>query len=262
MLTQDEWDALTPEDQATRQDEKPQAGGEPPQNQTIDELTTSVKDLKTQLDSLQNEKQGIYHDLKQEREVRQQLEATLGELQDRGRGDEFDLESMADDDYLTAGQVKKLMTSLKKDANRDTVAEARQKSAENYAENEEAMVEKTKTASDEFPVPYDEAIAEFQVMAKAKPAFWRAVQEESLRTNGKPAETAYRIALTSKKFIAKIRANTRESLLDKLENEGQLKPRKLPSGGPGKPVLNAANLTEEQIMNLSDSQLDELLANT
>ena len=262
-LSQEAWDALSAEEQATRQDEKPVASGAgEPDSKTVEELTTSVKDLKTQLDSLQNEKQGIYRDLKGEREVRQQLEATLQELQNKGKGDEFDLEALADEEYLTAGQVKKIMAKLKNTANNDTAADNKRKSGENYAADEERMIESTKAATDDFPVPYEEAIKEFQEMAKSKPAFWRTVHEESLRANGKPAEVAYKIALTSKKFMDKVRVSAREKLLKELEDQGQIKPRKLPSGGPGKTEINAANLSEEDLLGLSDAQLNELLEKT
>ena len=261
MLTQEEWDALSPEEQATRQDERPEPAAKPDE-QTVAELQDSVKDLKGQLDSLQNEKQGIYRDLKQERELRQRLESTIAELQDRGKGDQLDLESMADDDYLTAGQVKKLLKNLEGKAQKENQADMKAMSDANYAADEERMVEKTKTLSTNFPVPYEEAIKEFTELSKTNKAFWRAVHEESLRPNGKPAEVAYKIALTSPKFLDRIAASAREKLLKELEEQGQIKPRKLPSSGPGKQDLNAASLSEEDLLNLSDEQLDELLEKT
>ena len=124
------------------------------------------------------------------------------------------------------------------------------------------MLTATKELTDEFPIAYDEAIKEFTAMAKARPGLWRSVHEESLRANGKPAETAYRIALTSKKFMDKVRASTREALLSDLEKQGQIKPRKLPSGGAGNQDIDAAKLSEEDLLNLSDAQLDALLAKT
>ncbi|KKU09832.1 MAG: hypothetical protein UX14_C0035G0012, partial [Parcubacteria group bacterium GW2011_GWF1_45_5] len=48
-LTQEEWDGLTPEEQGTRQDEKPQPAGKEPDDQTVSELNKSVKNLKDQL---------------------------------------------------------------------------------------------------------------------------------------------------------------------------------------------------------------------
>ena len=96
--------------------------------------------MKDELDSLKSEKQGIYRDLKSEREVRQRLEATLQELQARGQGGEFDLEEMADDDYLTAGQVKKLIKGIQGKSDRETQSEAKQRANENYAADEERMV--------------------------------------------------------------------------------------------------------------------------
>src|SRR3990167_5608112 len=96
-LSQEAWDTLTLEEQGARQDEKPDTtpAGKDPEEQTNAELNKNVKELKQQLDSLQNEKQGIYRDLKQERETRRQLEATLSELQSRGKGDEFDINQLA-----------------------------------------------------------------------------------------------------------------------------------------------------------------------
>ena len=261
-LTQEEWDGLTPEEQGTRQDEKPQPAGKEPDDQTVSELNKSVKNLKDQLDSLQNEKQGIYRDLKQERELRRQMEATVQELQSRGKVDEFDINKLADDEYLTAGQVKKLIAGLQGNAQNNENAQLQARSRENYANDEERLIEASKTVSDEYPVPYTEAVKEFEQMAKKNPVYWKTVHEESIRSGGKPAEVAYKIALTSKTFLSKIRASTRESLLSELEKEGQIKPRKLPSGGAGKPELNAANLSEEDLLSLSDTQLDELLAKT
>lgn len=264
MLTQEEWDALSAEEQATRLDEKPEgASQKEPQQQSTEELQTQLTELKSELDSLKNEKQGIYRDLKGEREVRQQLEATVAELQNRGKGgDEFDIEQMADDDYLTAGQVKKLIRGLQSKSDQESAADVKKRAAENYAVDEDRMVEASKEVTDDFPVPYKDAIEEFTEMARKRPALWRAVHEESIRANGKPAETAYRIALTSKKFMNKVKANTREQLLKELEDQGQIKPRKLPSGGPGKQDLDPSKLSEKDLLELSDAQLDDLLAKT
>src|SRR3990167_11456286 len=259
MLEQAQWDALSDEEKELRADEKPEPEGVKPEEKTIDELTRSIKDLKIQLDSLQNEKQGIYRDLRQERDTRQQLEAALGEMQRRG-GDEIDINALADDDNITAGQVKKLIAGLQNNAQHAENLGMKQRSAENYSNDEERLHELSKAGTDEYPISYVDAIKEFEQMAKKNLAYWTAVQQESLRVNGRPAEIAYRIALTSKTFLSKIRAAERESILSKLETEGQIKPRKLPSGGSGKAEINPSTISEEDLLKLSESQLDEILA--
>lgn len=265
MLTLDEWNELSEEEQQLRQDEKPDDPVEKKDQKTqptADDLQKQLKELNDKITKADEEKKGIIGDLRHEREVRQRLETTLQELQMQNkRKEEFDINQVADDEYLTAGQVKKILAQQQQQGQQLTQQQQAQRSKENYVSDGERMSEATKKTSDDFPVPYEEAVDEFKRMAQNNPALWDAVHRESLKFNGKPAELAYRIALTSKTFIPKIKASARAELTAQLEKAGTIK-RKLPPGGPPTVELDANLLSETDMMNLSDDALDALLKKT
>ena len=263
-LAQADWDALTEEEQALRIDEKPDEITKP--DETLETLGVQVKDLTAKLDEATKEKNNFYGVMKGGQEMVQALEAELKEIKAKldAKGDDDLLRGKADDEYLTVGEARKILekaeTKAKSAQAGDDVAAQKELATENYASSEEAMLEKDK--ANKLPIPYKEALAEFNAMASKNKALWVSVHQESIRRGGKPSELAYKIALTSDKFIDKIKAGAREKLLNDLEKEGKIKPRKIASGGPGKGPLNPANLSEEDLLNMSETDLDELLAKT
>lgn len=258
-LTQEQWDDLDSEAQALRQDEKPEEKVETP---TVEELAKTVEELTGRLTTAEDEKKGVYGDLKAERTLRQQLEATTAELKRslESKGDD-PLAGKPDDEYITVAEVKKIIAhsteAATKSQRADNIAEAKERSTANYNADEERM-----SVRKDLKVPYAEVIKEFQKMASSNPALWEAVQRESIRRGGKPAEVAYKLGLTSDVFIGKIEANARETLIKGLEKEGKIKPKKLPSGGSGKVNLDPALMSEEDLLNLPEAELDKLLKET
>ena len=261
-LAQTEWDALSDEDKALRQDEKPdEVQGPTSPTPTVEELGTQVKDLTDKLNNLTQERDGVIGDLRSERELRQSLDATVKQLQQQTAARSDDpLAGKSDEDYLTVADVKKILAQANKTAGesrtQDENATNQRRSQENYAGDESRVTDKK-----DLEVPYKDAIKEFNTMAKANPALWQTVHLESIRVGGKPAELAYTIALTSPTFVSRIKTKEREALILKLENEGKL-PKKLPPGGPGAGPIDASVMSEEQLLNLSDAQLEEQLKKT
>lgn len=261
-LSKEAWDALSTEEQQVRQEERPEEPGSA--QPTAEELSQQIADLSTKLKKLEDERGGLIGDLTAERQTRQQLAAKVKELEETGGGDKggFNLDKMADDDYLTAGQVKQIINQLQTKGSKEAQAEEEQLSKENYNTDEERMIGLTVKPTEDYPVPYNEAIEEFNKMVKKSPAYWAAVNVESRRKNGKPAEVAYKIALTSKTFINKIKTSAREDLIDELQKQGKI-PKKLPSGGPADGgEIDPSLLTEQQLLEMPESQLEGLLKKT
>lgn len=261
----EQWDALSYDEQQLRQDERPEAASmkaAPSQNSSVEDLSKQVKELSDKLAAVENEKKGIFNDLKSERELRQALAAKVDELnQVRRQEGQFDINSIKDDEYLTGSDLKKIINQLQQEGNQASAKDRKAMAKQNYVADEDRMIKETKALSDDFPIPYDEAIKEFYVLAQKSPSYWNAVNSEALLRNGKPAEVAYKLALTSPKFIGKIKAGAREALIRELENKGDL-PKKLPSGAPVNENTDPSLLSEEQLLNMPDEQMDVLLKKT
>lgn len=219
-------------------------------------LTTQITDLTAKLKELEHERTGTVNDLREERRLRQQLEATVkkaeGEVEDLG------LSTLKDEDYLTAGTFKKALTGLTKALAKSREQDSVARAEERMADDEARMTEKT---SGKDAVPYDDALDEFKTLAKSDPSLWEDVQREARRPGGKPAEKAYKIALReSPKFRDLERKRAREDVVRQIDETGKLPTLK---GGGGKAGdKDLTKLTDEEIAGLSDEELDALLKKT
>lgn len=264
-LTVEQWDELGEEEQAIRIDEKPEElAGKPSSDLTLESLTEDVKKLNTQLAKVEEERGGLIGDLKGERQARQAAQQTIVDLEAKikGKKDDDPLEGLEDDDPMTIGQVRKLLVNAKQIAAADGAdadeKQLRDRAVANYTTDEEAMQGKDKLA-----VPYDDVIKEFEKMAKTRPSLMVAVNAEARRPNGKPAELAYNLALTSKAFSNVVAKEARENLIRDLVGQGKLKPTKILGGGGGAGgPRDAANMSEEDLLNCSDAELDAMLEKT
>ncbi len=269
-LTVDQWNELDEADQIIRIDEKPdelsgEKGSDAPK--TIEELTVDIKKLNTQLAENEEQKSGMISDLQSERRLRQKLETAVDQLQvqlaDKGKADPF--ADKDDADVMTVGDVKKLVSGLQKDsANAASTTEendARTRAVNNYNTDETRLQEK-ESEGKLGKVAYKDAMVEFNIMARKKPALMLAVNTEARATSGKPAELAYTIALTSPKFSNVIAKAAREDLVKELQSKGKLKITHVPGGSPGGTPTDPNMLTEEDLMNMPEAELDKLLQAT
>ena len=142
-LSVEEWEGLSEDERAARPDEQP----EPVEPGTADEagseadgvklaaLAQQVSDLSGQLRQLSFEKDGTTRDLREERRVRQELEAKLGQLQEAS--DTLGIKDLKDDDYVNAAQVKKILGGMVKLIKTEKQRELDTRSDERMTEDEE-----------------------------------------------------------------------------------------------------------------------------
>lgn len=259
-LGQAEWDALAPEEQEARQDEKPEAAGSKSQDEggddKVTQLVDQVKDLSAQLKQLQFESSGKERDLREERRLRQELEGKLGQLQDAS--DHLGLKDLKDEDYVSAAQLKKVMTGVLSVLKTQRQHDGEARADERMADDEERM--RGRLGADKDAVSYDEAIDEFKALAAKDPSLWDDVNREARRQGGRPAEKAYKIALReSPKYRGLERKRGREEVIRQIDEGGKV-PSLKGSGGGGKGPKDLSKLTDEEIAKMSDAELDAALA--
>ncbi len=269
-LTVEQWNELGEEDQLIRIDEKPvelsgKTGSDDPK--TVEGLTEDLKNINVKLAEFEDQKSGLIGDVQAERRLRQNLEITVNELRaqliDKGKADPFD--GRDDTDTMTVGDIKKLISGLKKDSasasatNEET--HLRATAVKNYSDDETRLLDK-ETDGKLGKVSYKDAMAEFHVLAKAKPALMIAVNAEARSGSGRPAELAYTIALTSPKFSNVIAKAAREELIQELARQGKLDITKIPGGSPTGDKTDPNLLSEQQLLDMPEAELNELLKKT
>ena len=261
-LSVEEWEGLSEDERAARPDEQP----EPVEPGTADEagseadgvklaaLAQQVSDLSGQLRQLSFEKDGTTRDLREERRVRQELEGKLVQLQEAS--DTLVIKDLKDDDYVNAAQVKKILGGMVKLIKTEKQRELDTRSDERMADDEDRMRERTDR--DPQAVKYDEAIDEFKALAAKDASLWDDVNREARRPGGHPAQKAYNIALReSPKYKGLERQRGREDVIKQIDDSGRV-PSLRGGGGAGRPK-DLSKLTESDIANLSDVELDKLL---
>lgn len=245
-----------PVKEGEEQDPPPGAKQEP----TLEERLAAME---SKYDEAEREKKGIYDDLKSERERRRELEQKMAQNEQKIREqDEQDpLSGLGDEDFITAKQLKQLQAAHSLRERKRIMADLQGRAAERMASDESRLIELCDLNPKKFPVPYEEAIKEFESLAKKDPSLWDEIDRQKFKPGGKPAEAAYRIALReSSKFLQEKERRTREALLDEIENHED-KPRRLRSGSGGA-ARRLDQMSDQEIMGLSDDDLDKALRST
>ena len=201
--------------------------------------------------------------MQDERRTRQELQTLVAELREqmKASGQKDPLEGKEDDDTVTVGDVRKILAGAQNTAASNDAAnqekDLRSRAVANYNADEERLQRDEEAGK--LDVPFEEAMKEFSRMAKKNSGLLHSVNQEARKVGGKPAELAYKLACTSPVFITRIKKTAREKLVTDLEREGKLKPRKLPSGGGPQGPLDAKNLSDEDLLNMSDEALDKAI---
>lgn len=255
-LTQEEWNALTPEEQDTRKDEKPEDNGEP----TVAELQKQIKDLETKISdaegSHKKELSGMLYDLKQERKLRQDAEEKKGKEKEEEEGDP--LKGKSDDDIVTVGEMRKSRTKEETDRKNRRIADIKERAADRMDRDEERMQDRTATKSERYPVTYNEALEAFDELVLKDKTLWDEVNREALRPGGRPAQKMYDIALTQHPELSKtVKKSEREKILEELEEKGEI-PKRLPGGGTGKGEVNLEEMDDIALMKYAEEHPEAL----
>lgn len=230
-----------------------------PSPAAIQELERKLKEAEDKAKEFENEKKGIYGDLKKERERNRQLEQSLDEKEKAiSKGTEEDpLGDIADDDIITGKQLKKLNQAHTEKQRKTMVANFRFMADERVANDEDRVSTLCELRPDKYPVPYADAIKAFTELAENDPSLWQQYDAAKHRPGGKPAELAYKIALREHpKFKEQTEKTAREKLLEEME-EHEGKPKKL-KGGSGGGSKRLEEMSDEEIGNLSDEDLERL----
>ena len=246
MLTQEQWDALTPEEQAARVEEKPSGTNDGGGSSEVEKLTNSVKELTEKVENLQREKSGIYGDYKEQKEANKQLKAKVDELEEKlssgGEGDS--------DLYLTVNKAKTMLANSEK-----KIDEAKTELRGEFAAERERVDERRMKERKDLPIPYEEAIKVWAKMAKDDPSLYRQVKDEGMKPGGRPAELAYKIAIREHpEFVKRIKESTREEVVKNLNKTGA---KRLPGGAAGG-QRDYNDMSIEDLMKLDDKTLDAL----
>lgn len=231
----------------------------PGANQELEKLQKELEALREEKASIEKEKKGIYSDYKKEQEKRRQAEASLEErerkLKEEEKSDIF--ENLGDEDYITGKQLKKLTNALSVRERNRVMADLKMRADERVASDEARMQEICEVKSEKFPVPYDDAINAFIELAEKDPTLWTQYDQAKFKPGGRPAELAYKIALREHPKYQKLtEEKTRERLIEEMEKNGE-SPKKLKSGGGGA-GKRLEDMTDQEISNLSDDELDKL----
>lgn len=259
-LTVEEWNALDPEEQDTRKDEKPDELREKGSEPTIEELKEQLKKTNEKITSMEEshrkEKKGIIEDLQRERDFRQQLEE---KIRSKSKGEDEDpFEGRADDDIVTVGDLKKVTSKQQLAKDKERLADLKDRAAERMDRDEERLIRITEKPSELYPVPYDEALEAFKELTEKDKTLWDEVNREALRPNGKPAEKMYRIAITQHPKLANVaKKSEREKIIEQMESEGKI-PKRLSGGGAGKGELDLSTMSDEDILKAAKESPDKV----
>jgi len=258
VLTTDQWNALSAEEQVLQADDMPQElkgkGNQQPTVEDVKKLTDQVKGLTTKLEAAvkatedsQRANSGIYGDLKKEREIRQKLTEKVEELEAAGGGGGGE-----GDTYLTTASAKKLLDDAKKDMSKQ-IESIRDESAKERETADESRMKEMK----DLPIPYLDAVKVFEQMAKSNHALYKQYVDECNRPGGKPAELAYKITLRDHpEFVALLDKKTREGIIKDITKTGKIP--KLPSGGAGGGTVDYDAMSPDELVKLPDDVLGKL----
>ena len=255
-LTLEEWNALPPEEQDARKDEKPDDAGKK-SDDSIDDLKQQLADTNKKIKEMEEhyntEKGGMIRDLQAERQRRQELEE---QLKGKATDGKDPLAGKADDDILTVADLRLLRSKDAEDLRTQRLRDLRERAQERMDLDEERMVMLTEKSSDTYPVKYADALKAFEKLAAKDKRLIDEINREAVKAGGRPALKMYRIALTEDPELSgKTKARTREEIIAELEREGRL-PKSPKGGGAGKGELDLANMSDAEIMKAVDENPD------
>jgi hypothetical protein len=231
----------------------------PGANQELDTAQAKIKELEEKAATLEKEKSGIYRDLKQEQEKRRQTDERLSEIEAKIKGEEEKnlSEQVSDDEYITGKHFKTLLKDLNSKERQRLVRDLQLRSAERVFSDEQRLMELIELNPRKYPVPYQEAVDAFKELADKDSSLWDQFDSIKLKPGGRPAEFVYKYALDHHDKFQKSKEKTiRESLLDDMRRE-ESKPVKIKTGA-GAVSKKLDDLTDEDISNLSDEELDRI----
>jgi len=210
-------------------------------------------------EALENEKRGIFDDLKTERQKRQELEQTLNANKRHIDDQRGDLE-IDDEEIIDGKRLKRVLKVVSDNLNKRDVNNVEIRAAERVAMDEMRIQELSELNPKKYPIDYDEAIEEFTKLANADPSLWEQYDAQKYKAGGRPAEFAYRLALReSPKFREVHEKRIREEVVDKLNEDKD--PKKLKGGGSGA-GKTGDRLSDSDISNMTDAELAARLRTT
>lgn len=243
------------EEDEAKDKKNPPAGAD----QQLEELNKRIKELEEKTAATEAEKKGIYADLKRERETRRNLEQSLEERERKIKEgtDEDAFGNIGDDDLITGKHIKHLLRGLGEREKKRLALDLKMRADDRVALDEQRVEELCETKPEKYPIPYEDAIKAFLELAEKDPSLWQAYDAAKHRSGGKPADYAYKTALREHpKFKEQTEIKAREKLLDELER-AEKTPKKLRAGsGGGSKRLE--DMSEDELSNLSDEELDRL----
>lgn len=231
----------------------------PAANQEHDEAIKKLNDEKA---DLEKEKSGIYGDLKRETGKRQELERRLDEL-DKKIADEKDQHDEDfgipdDEEFSTNKSLRAFLTKLTKGLNKKdqdrAIRDASVRALDRVDLDEDRVMESIEVGRKGFETPWKEIVEEFKVLAQNDPSLWQQYDRLKYTPGGRPALWVYKTTIReSEKYQKKSNEKIRESLIDEIRENAD-KPIKLRGAGGREKELK--DMTEEEIHNMSDDELD------
>lgn len=249
----EDWNKLNEDQQkVVPEDEIPQAITDQRKNipqlspEEIKGLRDSITTLTENLETLRSEKSGIYADLKAERKIVKDLGEKIKTLEAGGGT------VGADDDFLTIGKAKKLVTDAQKEGDKKVEGLRSE-----FAQERELSDERRMKGRTDLPIPYSDAIKVFVGLAKNDPSFYEQVRNEASKPGGRPAELAYKIALREHPdFVQKVKELGAQEVITNLGKAGRL-PKNLPAGGAGSGAKKIEEMSIDEIMNLPEAEWEK-----
>lgn len=225
------------------------------------ELEKRLKELEDKTAQLESEKKGIYADLKKEEARRREAEERLSfkEKKIRESKEEEDelLSDLEDDEYLTGKQLKSFHKKLLDRGKQREIGLMKVQADERVANDEARMQDLCELNPDKYPVAWADAVEAWKELCEEDPSLWQQYDFEKFRPGGHPAKLIYKIVLRDHdKFQDLTKKKTREELLDEMEKQDASKKKLKGGGGSGKKSLE--DMSDEEISNLSDEELDKL----
>ena len=276
QLTVEAWNELDVVEKEARAEEMPEelkvvSTDEGDKEPTTAELKQQLVDTNKRIADLEEghkrEVGGLAFDLKQERQKRQELEQKLS---GKSTEEEDPLKDKADDEYITAKDLRILQTRQQTQAKKERQSMLQEKMDERMDVDEERMSKLTASDKDgkqpeEYPVTFAEALKAFEKIAQADKSIWEDIFREALRPRGRPAEKLYRIALLQDTNLSKlVTQKTREKIVEEMTNKPRT-PTKLGGGGSGKGEVDLMKIGDKELLDMvknSPEDIDKALGKT